>query len=410
MSSSKKQQENIKTNNGVLASVAIFIAFLSLFLFLLLGRMLMPGKKVILDQANKTFVVKGDVKIKKAKDASTWQKMDTSTVLEKGDMVRTAKDASVDIIIGSNTDKSIRVEENSSVAFEGINPTGLYLPNGKVMVALKKLEPKSSFTVKTPTALCGARGTAWSEEADNEKTKVCVFESEIYARELDDKGSPRLKKHTVTEATQRVLERDKPISEPGDIDQGDLEDWKYWNKNVSSLREGIILVNDFGTKENYNNLGGAFGSWNIFYSDPNQHCKDELTSLERTGDKGYGLKLDYDVDSPYSAYNGFFTNLMHIDISGYKYLVFSVKGERKTGFTNKINIELKNRAEIGKTTVEGITDEWKKIVVPLDKFAGIRNFKDMKELVIVFSDLNVTKKTGIIYMDDIYFVKTEPQE
>jgi hypothetical protein len=32
----------------------------------------------------------------------------------------------------------------------------------------------------------------------------------------------------------------------------------------------------------------------------------------------------------------------------------------------------------------------------------------MKELVIVFSDLNATKKTGVVYIDDIYFTKTEP--
>ena len=60
-----------------------------------------------------------------------------------------------------------------------------------------------------------------------------------------------------------------------------------------------MLVNDFNKKENINNLDGPFGSWNIFYSDPNQHCKDEFSASERLGSSGYSLKLDYDVDCCY---------------------------------------------------------------------------------------------------------------
>ena len=388
--------------------IAVFILLFSIFLFLLLGKMLLPEKKVVFDQTNKIFVVKGDVKIKKANGETTWQKVNTSTILEKGDVVETQEGSSVDLVIGSNIEKSVRVAEKSHLEFKSINPTDLNLSKGKIAVSLKKLESKSSFTIKTPTAICGARGTAWSEETDASSTKVCVFESSIYAREIDANGKPRFKKHTVSEGTKRVLLKNEPISNPEKISEEDLENWRYWNKRVAFLKEGKILVNDFNRKENYNNLDGPFGSWNIFYSDPEQHCKDELTSVERIGDEGYGLKLDYDVDSHYSAYNGFFTNLMGIDVSDYKYLVFSVKGDKNSGFTNKINLELKNRAQIGKAAIDGITDEWKRMVVPLNKFSGINSFKDMKELVIVFSDINVTKKEGVIYIDDIYFSKTEP--
>lgn len=403
-----KRSYNRNMPSKLLIIITVFILFFSAFLFLLIGKMLLPEKEIIFDQTNKIFVIKGDVKIKKAKGDAAWQKMDASAILEKGDVVETAEGATVDITIGGNAEKSVKVEGKSRVEFEGINPTALNFSKGKVLLALKKLEPKSSFTVKTPTAICGARGTGWSEETDGINTKVCVFENSIYAREVDARGRPGFKKHTVEEGTQRILQKNKPISGAQKIGGSDQEDWRYWNKNVSSLREGRILVNDFDGKDNYNNLGGPFGSWNIFYSDPNQHCKDELTSLEKTGDKGNSLKLDYDVDSPYSAYNGFFTNLMGIDISDYKYLIFSIKGDKEAGFTSKINIELKSKAQIGKMTVEGITDEWKRIVIPLNRFSGIGSFKDMKELVIVFSDLNVTKKAGVIYIDGIYFAKTEP--
>lgn len=370
--------------------------------------MVFPQEKIVFDQTNRTFVVKGDVKVKKAGEGG-WQKMDTATVLEKGDSIESAEDSSADVTIGVNAEKSVRIGQKSRVDVEGVNPTFLNLSKGKVLVALKKLEPKSSFVVKTPTAVCGAQGTAWLEETDGVKTKVCVFESSIYARELTVQGNPKLWKHTVEEGTQRILVKDKPISEPQKIGEDDLSGWKYWDKNVEYLREGKILVNDFDRKENFNNLGGAFGSWVVFYSDLNQHCRDEFSN-ERAGDKGFGLKLDYDVDSPYSAYNGFFTNLMGIDLTGYNYLVFSIKGDKNIGYTTKINVELKNKFQIGKILVTGITDEWHRFVLPLGKFAGLINFNNMKELVIVFSDLNVTKKEGVVYIDDIYFSKDEPAD
>ena len=388
----------------------IIIAILLLFSIPILfftARMFLPEEKIVFDQTNKTFVVKGDVKIKHAKEPSQWQQMEPSTMLEKGDVVETAEGSSVDIIIGKDTNKAVKLGENSHVEFQEINPAYLDCSKGKVMVSLKKVEPKSSFTIKTPTAICGARGTAWSEQASPNNTRICVFENKVYVKELDSAGQPKAKEHTVVEGTERRLLKDKPISEAEAIINDDMEDWKYWNKNVEFLRGGKILINDFNKKENFNNLGGAFGSWVVFYSDTHQHCRDEFSALERMGDSGYCLKLDYSVNSPFSAYNGFFTKLMGIDLSDYHYLIFYIKGDKNAGFTTRIDVELKNKLEIGKIAVKGITDEWKKMILPLDKFIGIKSFNNMKELVMVFSDVNATKKEGVVYIDNIYFAKED---
>ena len=98
---------------------------------------------------------------------------------------------------------------------------------------------------------------------------------------------------------------------------------------------------------------------------------------------------------------------MGIDLTGYKYLIFYIKGDKRAGFSTRINVELKNKFQIGKLEVKGITDEWQKIVLPLEKFIGLTNLQNMKEIVIVFSDLNSTKKEGVIYIDDIYFSRGE---
>ncbi|MBU1037445.1 MAG: FecR family protein [Candidatus Omnitrophica bacterium] len=374
---------------------------------LMIRKALPPAEEIVYDQANKVFMVKGDVKIRRAENPSSLQDMKVSAILKKGDILETSKDSAVEIVIGENVDKAIKLGENSRLEFQDINPAHLNLSRGKVRVTLKKLEPKSSFTVKTPTAISGARATAWSAEVIGNKTKICVFESDVLVRGIDAAGKPNTKKYITGEGTELEVERGKPVSAAKKISEIDMQDWQYWDKNISFLREGKILVDDFSKKENFNNLSGPLGSWNVFYSDPNQQCKDEFTDLERVGDSGYGLKLTYDVDSPFSAYNGFFTSLMGIDLTDYRYLVFSIKGDKKAGFTTTLNIELKNKNQIGRMSIDGITDEWEKITVPLGQFVGINDFKDMKEFVIVFSDINATKKEGVVYIDDIYFAKPE---
>lgn len=390
--------------------ITVLIVILGAGSFLFIKRILPPKEEIILDQTNKTFIVKGDVKIKGSEEGAEWRKMDSSTVLKKGDIIETAGDSTVDIVIGGNTDKAVKLEEKSRVEFQGINPAYLNFSKGKIRVTLKKLEPKSSFIVKTPIAICGAAGTAWLQEASADKTRVSVFESNVYVCGIDERGRPNTKKYITSEGTERDVEKDRRIriSEARKISEADLEDWQRWGKSIEFLRQGKILVDDFDIKENFNNLKGPLGSWNVFYSDPNQYCRDEFSESERVGDKGYSLKLAYDVDSPFSAYNGFFTYLMDIDLSDYKYLVFYVKGDKKAGFTESLNLELKNnKKQVGRMFIEGITDEWKKMVVPLEQFTGINDFKDMKEFVIVFSDIGVTKKEGVVYLDDIYFAKSE---
>ncbi|MFA4982332.1 MAG: FecR family protein [Candidatus Omnitrophota bacterium] len=363
-----------------------------------------------LSQMNKTFVVKGDVKIKKAEQDTGWQEMNTSVILRKGDVIETGKDSSVDILMGENANKAIKIKEKSRIEFEGINPTSLNCSNGKVLVTLKKLEPRSSFVVKTPVGICGARSTAWSVEAVPGSAAICVFEHNVFAYGADRAGKRRGEQFTIEENRRKVLTEDGKISEPMDIGEADNIYWKRWNKNVSYLREGKILINDFDRKEYFNNIDGEFGVWNVFYGDPNQSCRDELVESDRPEDAGYIEKLSYDVDSQFAAYNGFFTKLLNIDISNYKYLVFYIKGDTAAGFTTSLKIELKNSKQTGKTSLDGITGEWKRMVIPIESFGGINDFKAVTELVIVFADIEVSRKEGVIYIDDIYFSKTKPAD
>lgn len=169
--------------------------------------------------------------------------------------------------------------------------------------------------------------------------------------------------------------------------------------------DGLIIA-DFDSGVKPANNGGDFGSWDKDPQDFTQTCFESFCSTIKHGDIGFSLKIDYDVDSPNPAYNGFWLKLMGEDFSKYNNFKFWIKGDTNKGYTKVLKIELKNdKGEVGKYYVTGITEQWQEIVVPFNKMAGITDFSSMEEFVIVFEDRIATDKEGSIYIDDISVTK-----
>lgn len=164
-----------------------------------------------------------------------------------------------------------------------------------------------------------------------------------------------------------------------------------------------LMIADFDSGQKPNNLGGNFGAWDKDPKDFTQSAFESFNAKVIHGKKGFSLRLDYDVDSPNSAYNGLWMKLEGKDFSNYSKLVFWAKGAEKKGCTKVFKLEFKNNSgEVGKYYVTGINNKWQKIEVPYTKFAGITGFSSMKELVIVLEDRIATDKEGAFYVDDIY--------
>ncbi|MDP3704098.1 MAG: carbohydrate binding domain-containing protein [Candidatus Omnitrophota bacterium] len=162
-----------------------------------------------------------------------------------------------------------------------------------------------------------------------------------------------------------------------------------------------LLIDDFNRGEKPNALGGDYGAWNKDESDPTQKCTNSFDKPNAYGGAGYALKLDYDVDSPNPAYNGFWMKLQGTNASAYKSLVLYVKGDAGRGYSPQIKLELKNGSEVGKFLLKGITDDWQQVSIPLKEFAGLGDLSNLTEFVVVFDDLTSIKKVGTIYLDEI---------
>ena len=168
-----------------------------------------------------------------------------------------------------------------------------------------------------------------------------------------------------------------------------------------------LVIADFDTGDKPNNVGGDFGGWDKDPNDESQGTQMSFDTDDSQGDaSGYAIRLDYDVDSPNPAYNGFWMKLNGEDATPYNTLNFYVKGDAKAGYTKRFKIELKDMTNKPSAyIVSGVTDQWQKISIPFEKFRRIENWNSLNELVFVFDDINSSPKTGSILIDQVTLSK-----
>lgn len=165
-----------------------------------------------------------------------------------------------------------------------------------------------------------------------------------------------------------------------------------------------LVVADFNSGAKPNNIGGDFGCWIKDPVDPMQGCLESFDHANRYGSSGYGLRIIYSVDSAKPAYGGLWMRLENLDATSFDRLAFRVKGDAGMGYTKVFKVELKDAMDQpSHYYVNGLTDQWQDVVIPLKDFQGMVNFRRLKEFVITFEDTTATAKKGVIYIDDVRF-------
>ena len=161
------------------------------------------------------------------------------------------------------------------------------------------------------------------------------------------------------------------------------------------------VIADFNHPGHRTNADLPFGAWNSDPGDPTQFCRVRLVDTERMGQEGFGLLIEYDVESPNPAYNGFWLKLPNVPLRSFGTLSFDIKGEASRGFTRRLQLELKDRSHVARFQLEDIEAQWKHVRVPLGAFDGIGALGPATELVIIFDEETVTEKTGTVYLDNL---------
>ena len=171
-----------------------------------------------------------------------------------------------------------------------------------------------------------------------------------------------------------------------------------------------LVVADFDNAQMTNNLGQPIEVWlREDGSDKTQSCVMSFVEDDALGKQGgHSVRLDYDVESENPAYNGIRTGLNLPNPASYKTLNFYIKGDKAKGFTKKLKIELIGQGKPPSPyIVEGITDQWQKITVPLSEFWVTQSSVPLEKFVVVFADINSDPKVCTVYLDQVYFSKGE---
>jgi len=175
-----------------------------------------------------------------------------------------------------------------------------------------------------------------------------------------------------------------------------------------AAKAGKLMLADFDAGDKPNNLGGDFGGWDKDPTDDTQGCRATFASDDSTGNiEGFALRLDYDVDSPSPAYNGFWMKLENVNALPYDTLSIDVRGASHK-FTKRLKVELKTPdSRSSSFFVSGITDQWQTIQIPLKRFKGIKDWSVLSEMILVFDDVNTAPKKGTLLVDQIRFERIE---
>lgn len=162
---------------------------------------------------------------------------------------------------------------------------------------------------------------------------------------------------------------------------------------------GVLMVADFNTCDNTNNLNGKMGG---AYPDPNNPELME-TFLEESG-RGCIAQIDFNLKN----WAAFWIKLGGTDLSQHKTLSFEMKADPQIGVPEEIKIEIKGQGKCTIVYISGLPNTWQKRSVDLSEFSPgpcgdeLTSFENVEELTFVFEP-DKSGRIGRIYLDNIQF-------
>ena len=128
--------------------------------------------------------------------------------------------------------------------------------------------------------------------------------------------------------------------------------------------------------------------------------KENLLSLALGN---YPLRLSYRFDKDTPQVQNFSMHLPNIDLVDYDFLIFSIRGFEDS-IPNILKIGLENKKkERAYIHFKEITQEWKKVEIPLKEFKEITDWSDVIKLSFVFEAWNLNKQKYKVLIDDVSF-------
>ena len=161
-----------------------------------------------------------------------------------GDTAKTGAGAAVEISFDNENKNLVRLEEGSTMVLRGKMLKQIELPQGRIRSLVKNLKKETSFEIKTPTIIAGARGSGWDVSTSPKRDDVKAFEDEIFVQAYDQDGK-LIKEVTVRECWEVLIDRFQAPGELIELADKDKRDWTSWRDDLKDrLQSGVPKEND----------------------------------------------------------------------------------------------------------------------------------------------------------------------
>jgi polyhydroxyalkanoate synthesis regulator phasin len=159
--------------------------------------------------------------------------------IDQGTLIKTGEESYVEIAFDKSKKNFVKIIDNSDVVLKLDGPEKIELIDGKIFTFLKEVEKGQSFRVRTPSAVCGARGTGWMTEHTGAFTEVAVFDSKVFVRGLKEDGSVMEEELWVETGFKRKIERFSSPGKTKKVSKERLQEMKNEFVSDEQIREEI---------------------------------------------------------------------------------------------------------------------------------------------------------------------------
>ncbi|MDP3920253.1 MAG: FecR domain-containing protein [Candidatus Omnitrophota bacterium] len=133
--------------------------------------------KSLVDHEAGVFNLGGTVLVLR-NNSTDWVPLKIKDAINEGDQIRTQQNSFVEIYYDAYFLNIARMGSNTFAEFRAIEPTDVFLSDGRVLNALDGLPPGSTYEVATPTSVAGVRGTHFIREHDAKINESRTFVTE----------------------------------------------------------------------------------------------------------------------------------------------------------------------------------------------------------------------------------------
>ncbi|MFC1576070.1 FecR domain-containing protein [Candidatus Omnitrophota bacterium] len=173
-----------------------------------------------------------------------WASATVGMKLKKDSKLRTGRASYAVLAYNDEGSNVVRVKENTNIVIGEISRKsyGVELFDGKVLARFKKLPPGSKFEVRTPTAVCGIRGSGLGVDFINGMTVVSAFESSAFVQGTDSAGNPVGMQVTIPEGWKSSVAADGTVTQPVGLSANEVAVYNAWVKVITGEAEAGPVV------------------------------------------------------------------------------------------------------------------------------------------------------------------------